>query len=310
MEITGSQTRCLFGRNKLENLIGIDIKEILAFERWLERNYLPGHSQLLWYKLVLIHGNGAGRDEWIQVDHQRLMSMIDVNSKKTFISARDKLVECGLIEYRKGCRGSPGKYRIRCKFYTQSEIGSNFTPNSEPNRELIGNSNGTQTEPIAENRGLLACARSFPENINIKAGGGLNQYPAREKNQNQPPPPPRFDDVTISKSEIRRTAELVSRRDELIEFWNSMVGTEKEPGHVVACPISMRGDKEQAIYDFLNSYDETHVIAFLNAVYDSHYFHDRAEKGWKPTLFYAINIADEIIAGNRSKIFESKGNKR
>lgn len=87
------------------------IKEINAFERWLETNYLPATSQLLWYKLVALF-NRCGWAEWITVDNQRLMVLIQCKSEKTFIRARDSLIEKGLFVYRKGKKGCPNAYRM------------------------------------------------------------------------------------------------------------------------------------------------------------------------------------------------------
>lgn len=90
---------------------------INAFERWLETNYLPSSAQLLWYKLIHIF-NRAGWCEWVTVDNQRLMSVIQMESEKTLIRCRDKLIEAGLFEYKKGKKGSPNQYKINTVIFT------------------------------------------------------------------------------------------------------------------------------------------------------------------------------------------------
>lgn len=87
------------------------LTEINLFERWLETNYLPSHSQLLWYKLMVLF-NRSGWAEWVTVDNCRLMGLIQVKSEKSFIRARDALIDSGLIEYQKGKKGSPNKYKL------------------------------------------------------------------------------------------------------------------------------------------------------------------------------------------------------
>ncbi len=87
------------------------IAEINAFERWLETNPLHPSSQLLWYKLVSIF-NRCGWKEWISVDNHRLMLLIGVRREETFINIRSYLVKSGLIEYKKGKKGSPGEYKL------------------------------------------------------------------------------------------------------------------------------------------------------------------------------------------------------
>lgn len=95
---------------------------INAFERWLETNYLPISSQLLWYKLISLF-NKCGWSEWVTVDNHRLMSIMQIESEKTFIRCRDKLIEAGLFEYRKGKKGSPNQYKINTvKFTVQTTV--------------------------------------------------------------------------------------------------------------------------------------------------------------------------------------------
>lgn len=90
---------------------------INAFERWLETNYLPISAQLLWYKLIHIF-NRAGWCEWVIVDNQRLMSIMQIKNEKTFIKCRDCLIEAGLFEYKKGKKGSPNQYKINTVNFT------------------------------------------------------------------------------------------------------------------------------------------------------------------------------------------------
>lgn len=93
------------------------IAEINAFERWLETNYLSAVSQLLWYKLIMLF-NRCGWSEWISVDNHRLMSLIQVNREATFLKIRDELIGNRLIQYQKGKRGTPGKYKINSLTFT------------------------------------------------------------------------------------------------------------------------------------------------------------------------------------------------
>lgn len=87
------------------------ISEINDFERWLETHHLPISSQLLWYKLMHIC-NRAGWSEWVTVDNLRLTASLQMTREATMIKARDKLIEAGLVEYQKGCKGTPNRYRL------------------------------------------------------------------------------------------------------------------------------------------------------------------------------------------------------
>lgn len=102
------------------------IAELNAFDRWLETNYLPALSELLWRKMVALF-NRCGWAEWISVDNQRLMGLIQVKREATFIDYRNKLVEAGLIEYQKGKKGSPNRYKL----ISLSEVKNNNTFTSE-----------------------------------------------------------------------------------------------------------------------------------------------------------------------------------
>lgn len=121
------------------------INLIKAFEKWLETNYLPSMAQLLWYKLVSLF-NKAMWSEWIIVDNYRLMALLDIKREATFISYRDKLIEAGLFEYKKGKKGSPNKYKI-CTVNFESENSSieKYTVNFESTNSSISSSKKRST---------------------------------------------------------------------------------------------------------------------------------------------------------------------
>lgn len=106
--------------------------EINAFERWLETNYLPTGSQLLWYKLIGLF-NRCGWQEWIVVDNRTLMALMQIKRTETFVDLRNKLIEAELIEYNKGWKGSPNKYRL---ISFEKETVSKTVLKSEPKTVL------------------------------------------------------------------------------------------------------------------------------------------------------------------------------
>lgn len=87
------------------------IAEINGFERWLETHPMPVLAQLLWYKL-LYWSSRAGWPEWTQVDNRRLMVSLQIAREASLTESRDRLVNAGLLEYQKGRKGVPGRYRI------------------------------------------------------------------------------------------------------------------------------------------------------------------------------------------------------
>lgn len=98
------------------------IDRLNAFNRWLEHNYLPHVSQLMYFRLLDFF-NRCGWAEWVSVDNLRLMSMVHVESKNTLLRARDKLVQAGWLEFRKGKKGVPNQYRLG--------NGANIEPETE-----------------------------------------------------------------------------------------------------------------------------------------------------------------------------------
>lgn len=106
---------------------------INAFELWLETNYLPIPSQLLWYKLIGLF-NRCGWAEWISVDNQRLMSVMQIKREATFIEVRNKLLDAKLFEYRKGKKGSPNQYKINTYIFESINSSKKRSKNSSRNR--------------------------------------------------------------------------------------------------------------------------------------------------------------------------------
>jgi hypothetical protein len=113
--------------------------EILAFERWLEGNHLPSLSQLIWYKLIYINSR-CGWQEWVSVDNNRLMLMTSCESVHAVIRARDKLIEQGLIEYEKGRKSVPNKYKLislSANFTVEMNIQSQYNRNTNEHPNAI-----------------------------------------------------------------------------------------------------------------------------------------------------------------------------
>lgn len=124
------------------------LSEINAFEFWLETHHLPTSAQLLWYKLMCI-ANKAGWCEWMSVDNLRLMAIMQMNREATLINTRNELIKAGLIEYRRGKKGSPGKYKMVSvyKLAFKSEVESEVkevVETEEETEDIIRNRNRTR----------------------------------------------------------------------------------------------------------------------------------------------------------------------
>lgn len=127
------------------------ISEINAFNKLCETTYIPANSQLMWFRLMHL-SNTCGWREWITVDNLRLMSMTQIKTVNTLTLSRKHLIDYGLIEFKKGKKGQPSKYKLNSvvellgvKNTVQSLQYNNCTtiitpntePNSEPNTELF-----------------------------------------------------------------------------------------------------------------------------------------------------------------------------
>lgn len=86
------------------------IAELNLFDRWLKHNYLANDAQLMWYRLMALFNKVDGA-EWVQIDNQQMMALIQVKSINTMLKHRDRLVELGFIEYQTGYKGDPNRYR-------------------------------------------------------------------------------------------------------------------------------------------------------------------------------------------------------
>lgn len=82
------------------------------FNRWVEHNHLSLPAQVLYFHLLDVF-NRAGWPEWVSVDTIRMMSMVQSTSNNTMLRARNSLVEAGFIEYRKGRKGEPNRYKLK-----------------------------------------------------------------------------------------------------------------------------------------------------------------------------------------------------
>ena len=128
------------------------LHQLNAFHRWLDAHYLPPAAQLLWFKLIALF-NGCGWPQWVQADNLRLMVMIGAGSEKAAVHARDALVQAGLLEYVRGVKGCPNRYRMRW-FGAPSDRETD----RENDRESAGQDGDLNKQEINQTQ-VLMCAR-------------------------------------------------------------------------------------------------------------------------------------------------------
>lgn len=92
---------------------------INAFESWCERNQITPTSKVIWYTLISLF-NKSGWCEWLQVDNDRLMCLSKIKREHTFIDARNRLIQLGFFEYKKGKKGNPSQYKIKTDNFNKS----------------------------------------------------------------------------------------------------------------------------------------------------------------------------------------------
>lgn len=84
---------------------------INAFNRMCTRRKVGISAQLMMFKLLDLFACEGFR-EWVSVENHALMRAVGCTSETTVMSARSQLQAMGLIEYKRGCKGRPGRYRL------------------------------------------------------------------------------------------------------------------------------------------------------------------------------------------------------
>lgn len=97
------------------------IDYINAFNNWCYDHYLNKDVQIVFFKILHIM-NLNKWEEWVEISNARLRDLSDFSNEKTFIRCRDKLIELGFIEYQKGKKGQPNRYRLN-KNIVKLQIG-------------------------------------------------------------------------------------------------------------------------------------------------------------------------------------------
>lgn len=97
------------------------IDYINAFNNWCYDHKLDGKTQLLFFKILhLINSNRW--EEWTEMSNFRLIDICDFSNVPSFTRSRDKLIELGFIEYQKGKKRQPNRYRLN-KNIVKLQIG-------------------------------------------------------------------------------------------------------------------------------------------------------------------------------------------
>lgn len=93
---------------------------INAFNNWCYDHPLSKDVQIVFFKILHIM-NLNRWEEWVEISNVRLMDFSDFSSEQTFIRCRDKLIELGFIEYQKGKKRQPNRYRLVKEFFIKQK---------------------------------------------------------------------------------------------------------------------------------------------------------------------------------------------
>lgn len=122
------------------------IKEMLSFDQRCQVIELSIQARELWRNIFMLHNNAGWPDE-ITTSNQRLMGRSGIQNEKSFIKYRDELINHGFIEYRKGKKGQPGKYRLKSlltfKSTVNNDLSVKFTVNPTVNATVNPTVNAT-----------------------------------------------------------------------------------------------------------------------------------------------------------------------
>ena len=95
------------------------IKQIMAFDEYQENDHvISNNASLLWF-LLMIENNKKYWAEWFAITNGELLHRMNYISRQSLNKARNELIELGFIEYKKGKRNVPSKYKIK-KLYKEN----------------------------------------------------------------------------------------------------------------------------------------------------------------------------------------------
>ena len=93
------------------------IKQINAFWRWKELNKIS-HGEVELYFGLLNCANASNWQSHISIPNRRLISLCGFGDDSALNKARNRLIQSGLIEYKKGKSGQAGNYTV-ISLYTE-----------------------------------------------------------------------------------------------------------------------------------------------------------------------------------------------
>ena len=132
----------------------------------LSAGNLSTNAFALYIRLMMIN-NKAGRIEWFGVTNGRLMSELGLNVG-ALSRARNDLIQMGFVEYQKGRKGSPSRYKL-------STLDENFLKQSKKYSEYF--------KPKMLPKTYLKCDQKRTENATENAHHIREEYNKKEESR-------------------------------------------------------------------------------------------------------------------------------
>lgn len=257
------------------------IELINDFERWLETNYLPISSQLLWYKLIALF-NRCGWSEWVIVDNQRLMALMQMKREATFIECRDKLLKAGLFEFQKGKKGQPNKYKINTfKSVVQTVAKSEVKRVVYPVVKTVVKTVDINKHKLNETNNISILTNTSSSDLDtvpthadeIKTDGLAEDVNSEKEN---------MDDIKLNNSKISY--------ETMVSLWNSL-GLTKIQG--------INNARKTMLNARLKEYGQDSFDKCIENIKNSSFLRGQNKKGWTITFDWLIK------PNNYVKVFEN-----
>lgn len=257
------------------------IELINDFERWLETNYLPISSQLLWYKLIALF-NRCGWSEWVTVDNQRLMALMQMKREATFIDCRDKLLKAGLFEFQKGKKGQPNKYKINTfKSVVQTVVKSEVKRVVYPVVKTVVKTVDINKHKLNKTNNISILTNTSSSDLDtvpthadeIKTDGLAEDVNSEKEN---------MDDIKLNNSKISY--------ETMVSLWNSL-GLTKIQG--------INNARKTMLNARFKEYGQDSFDKCIENIKNSSFLRGQNKKGWTITFDWLIK------PNNYVKVFEN-----
>lgn len=169
------------------------IDYINAFNNWCYDHYLNKDVQIVFFKVLHIM-NLNKWEEWVEISNDRLRDFSGLSNEKTFIRCRDKLIELGFIEYQKGKKGQPNRYRLVKEFfikqkekYTYKFTGTNDSTNYSINDSKSDSKSDSTSDSHIKSKDIdidikESISKDIPKKSDVDCKNSNNQKTHAAKN--------------------------------------------------------------------------------------------------------------------------------